>query len=33
MFVCEGGFQVKGQEHMVYWNGLDNTAAFPSNLA
>lgn len=33
MFVCEGGFQVKGQEHMVYWNGLDNTQAFPSNLA
>lgn len=33
MFVCEGGFQVKGQEHMVYWNGLDNGAAFPSNLA
>tara|TARA_R110000868_G_scaffold172746_5_gene408751 strand:+ start:2663 stop:3820 length:1158 start_codon:yes stop_codon:yes gene_type:complete len=33
MFVCEGGFQVKGQEHMVYWSGLDNTAAFPSNLA
>lgn len=33
MFVCEGGFEVKGQEHMVYWNGLDNTQAFPSNLA
>ena len=32
MFVCEGGFQVKGQEHMVRWSGLDNTQALPSNL-
>jgi len=33
MFVCEGGFQVKGERHQVLWNGLDNTAAFPSTLA
>lgn len=33
MYVCEMGFQVKGESHMVYWNGLDNTASFPSTLA
>ena len=33
MYVCEMGFQVKGESHQVYWNGLDNTAAFPSTLA
>lgn len=32
MFVCEGGFEVKGQDHQVYWTGLDNTQALPSNL-
>lgn len=32
MFVCEGGFEVKGQDHQVYWTGLDNTAALPANL-
>lgn len=30
MFVCEGGFQVKGQEHMAKWTALDNTSAFSS---
>lgn len=33
MFVCESGFEIKGESHMVYWNGLDNTAAFPSTLS
>jgi len=32
MFVAEGGFEVKGQDHQVYWTGLDNTQALPSNL-
>jgi hypothetical protein len=32
MFVAEGGFEVKGQEHMVYWNGLDTTQSLPSGL-
>lgn len=32
MFVAEGGFEVKGEEHMVYWNGLNNAASLPSNL-
>lgn len=31
MFVCEAGFQVKGQTHMVRWNGLDNTASLPAS--
>ena len=30
MFVCEGGFQVKGQEHMAKWSALDNTTAYTS---
>ena len=33
MFVAELGFEVKGQTHQVYWNGLDNTQSFPSTLA
>lgn len=33
MFVAELGFEVKGQSHQVYWNGLDNTQAFPATLA
>ena len=33
MFVAELGFEVKGQSHQVYWNGLDNTQAFPGTLA
>lgn len=33
MFVAEGGFEVKGERHMIYWNGLANTASFPSTLA
>ena len=32
MFVAEGGFEVKGQDHQVYWTGLDNTQSLPSNL-
>lgn len=32
MFVAEGGFEVKGQDHQVYWTGLDNTQALPANL-
>lgn len=32
MFVCEAGFEVKGESHMVMWTGLDNGAALPSNL-
>lgn len=32
MFVAEGGFEVKGQRHMVRWTGLDNTAALPTDL-
>lgn len=32
MFVAEGGWEVKGQRHMVRWNGLDNTASLPANL-
>ena len=32
MFVAEGGFEVKGQSHQVYWTRLDNTQALPSNL-
>ena len=33
MFVAEGGFEIKGESHMIYWTGLDNTQAFPSTLA
>ena len=33
MFVNEAGFQVTQERHQVMWNGLDNTAAFPANLA
>jgi len=29
MMVCEGGFQVKGQDHMAKWTGLDATQALP----
>jgi hypothetical protein len=32
MFVAEGGFQINGQEHMVRWTGLDNTASLPAGL-
>ena len=32
MFVCEGGFEVKGQGHMVRWSGLDSSAALPADL-
>lgn len=32
MFVAESGFQVKGQTHMIYWNGLDNTQAIPAGV-
>jgi len=30
MFVCESGFEVKGQSHMVRWSTLDATQTFPS---
>lgn len=33
MMVCEGGFQVKGQDHMTKFTGLDTNAAFPVGLA
>jgi hypothetical protein len=29
MMVCEGGFQVKGQDHMAKWTALDSTQALP----
>jgi hypothetical protein len=32
MMVCEGGFQVKGQDHMTKFTGLDTSAAFPVDL-
>ena len=32
MFVCEGGFQVKGEVHMARWTGLDTTAPLPADL-
>ena len=32
MFVNEAGFQVKGEVHQVYWNGLDNTQAVPAGV-
>jgi hypothetical protein len=32
MFVNEAGFQVKGEVHQVYWNGLDNTQALPAGV-
>lgn len=32
MFVCEGGFEVKGQRHMVRWNGLNTAGALPDDL-
>ncbi len=32
MFVCEAGFEVEGESHMVMWTGLDNTQALPANL-
>ena len=32
MFVAECGFQVKGERHQVYWNGLDNTQSLPAGV-
>ena len=32
MFVCEGGFEIKGERHMTRWTALDSSAALPSNL-
>lgn len=32
MFVCEGGFEIKGERHMTRWTALDASAALPSNL-
>jgi hypothetical protein len=32
MVVAEGGFQVKGQDHMCAWTGLDTSAALPPDL-
>lgn len=29
MMVCEGGFQVKGQDHMAKWTALDASQALP----
>jgi hypothetical protein len=31
MMVCEGGFQVKGQDHMAKWTGLDASQALPGS--
>jgi hypothetical protein len=31
MMVCEGGFQVKGQDHMAKFTALDATAALPGS--
>lgn len=31
MFVCEEGFEIQGESHMVLWTGLDNTAALPAS--
>lgn len=31
MMVCEGGFQVKGQDHMAKWTALDATQALPGS--
>jgi hypothetical protein len=31
MMVCEGGFQVKGQDHMAKWSGLDSSQALPGS--
>jgi hypothetical protein len=32
MMVCEGGFEVKGQDHMAKWTGLDVSAPLPVGL-
>lgn len=32
LIVCEGGFEVKGEDHMAKWSGLDSSAAFPTDL-
>lgn len=32
MMVCEGGFEVKGQDHMAKWTGLDFSASMPVDL-
>lgn len=32
MIVCEGGFEVKGQDHMAKFTALNTGAAFPSDL-
>ena len=32
MIVCEGGFEVKGQDHAAKWSALDASAAFPTEL-
>jgi hypothetical protein len=32
MMVCEGGFEVKGQDHMAKWTGLDFASAMPVDL-
>lgn len=31
MFVCEGGFEVKGESHMARWTDLDATDTFPTS--
>lgn len=32
MMVCEGGFELKGQDHMAKWTNLDFSAAIPADL-
>lgn len=32
MIVCEGGFEVKGQDHMTQWSGLNDESEFPAEL-
>lgn len=32
MFVCEGGFEIKGERHMCRFTALNAAAALPSNL-
>lgn len=32
MIVAEGGFEVKGQDHMAMWTGLDQGVEFPADL-
>ena len=32
MFVCEAGFEVRGQEHMAKWTNLSTSGAFPADV-